>query len=130
MPTPTRVQSVPVSVLVIEDNRDTADSIARFLRIGTGHDVRVAYDGLSGIRMAVAEVPEAVVCDVAMPRLDGLTVARELADLSPRPLLIAVTGFAGRFPEAAARAAGFDHYLVKPADPFAIDGLIQNRHRA
>ena len=126
----TPVESVPASVLVIDDSRDAADSVARFLRVGTGHDVRVAYDGLSAIRMAVAEGPEAVVCDVAMPRLDGLAVARELAGLTPRPLLIAVTGSAGRFPEAAAREAGFDHYLVKPADPCAIDALIQNRHRA
>src|SRR3954468_6876350 len=80
---PTLFQSVPASVLVIEDSMDVADSLARFLRVGTGHDVRVAYDGLSGIRMAVAEVPEAVVCDIAMPKVDGLTVARELAELTP-----------------------------------------------
>jgi CheY-like chemotaxis protein len=127
---PTLFQSVPASVLVIEDSMDVADSLARFLRVGTGHDVRVAYDGLSGIRMAVAEVPEAVVCDIAMPKVDGLTVARELAELTPRPLLIAVTGFSGQIPEAEAKAAGFDFYLVKPADPLAIDALIQARRRA
>ena len=126
----TPLQSVPASLLVIEDSKDVADSIARFLRVGVGHDVRVAYDGLSGIRMAVAEVPEAVVCDIGMPRLDGLKVAEELAELTPRPLLIAVTGFSGAYPEEQAKAAGFDFYLVKPADPFAIDALIQNRRRA
>ena len=92
--------------------------------------MRVAYDGLSGIRMAVAEAPEAVVCDLAMPRLDGLTVARELAGLTPRPLLIAVTGFSGRVPEAEAKAAGFDFYLAKPADPSVIETLIRDRGRA
>ena len=126
----TPLQSVPASVLVIDDSMDVADSIARFLRVAVGHDVRVAYDGASGIRMAVAEVPEAVVCDIGMPRLDGLKVAQELAELTPRPLLIAVTGFSGAYPEKQAKAAGFDHYLVKPADPFAIDALIQNRRRA
>jgi CheY-like chemotaxis protein len=57
-------------------------------------------------------------------------VAAELAELTPRPLLIAVTGFSGEVPEAQAKAAGFDFYLAKPADPFAIDALIQNRKRA
>ena len=95
----------PLSVLVIDDNMDTADSLARFLRVGVGHEVRVAYDGASGLRMATADVPDAVVCDIAMPKLDGLKVAEELARLTPRPLLIAVTGFAGVYPEAQARAA-------------------------
>jgi CheY-like chemotaxis protein len=126
---PTPLQSVPASVLVIENSADVADSIARFLRVGAGHDVRVAYDGPSGIRMAVAELPDAVVCDIAMPRMDGLKVAKELSELRPRPLLIAVTGYAGEFPEAQAREAGFDFYLVKPADPFVIETLIQNRKR-
>jgi CheY-like chemotaxis protein len=126
---PTPLQSVPASVLIIENSMDVADSIARFLRVGAGHDVRVAYDGPSGIRMAVAELPDAVVCDIAMPRMDGLKVASELSELRPRPLLIAVTGYAGEYPEATARAAGFDFYLVKPADPFVIEALIQNRKR-
>jgi len=124
MPAPA---SPSASVLVIEDNMDVADSITRFLRVGLGHEVRVAYDGASGLRMATADVPDAVVCDIAMPKLDGLKVAEELAKLTPRPLLIAVTGFAGVYPEAQARAAGFDFYLVKPADPFVIEALIRDR---
>ena len=124
MPAPA---SPSASVLVIEDNMDVADSITRFLRVGLGHEVRVAYDGASGLRMATADVPDAVVCDIAMPKLDGLKVAEELAKLTPRPLLIAVTGYGGQYPEARARAAGFDFYLVKPADPFVIEALIRDR---
>jgi two-component system, sensor histidine kinase len=124
MPTPA---GPPANVLVIEDNMDVADSITRFLRVGVGYEVRVAYDGATGLKMATADVPDAVVCDIAMPKLDGLRVAEELSRLTPRPLLIAVTGFGGEYPEARARAAGFDFYLVKPADPFAIDALIQKR---
>jgi CheY-like chemotaxis protein len=117
----------PANVLVIEDNMDVADSITRFLRVGVGHEVRVAYDGASGVKMATADVPDAVVCDIAMPKLDGLKVAEELSRLTPRPLLIAVTGYAGVYPEAKARAAGFDFYLIKPADPFVIEALIRER---
>jgi CheY-like chemotaxis protein len=117
----------PLRVLVVDDSLDVADSLSRFLRVAVGYDVRVAYDGAAGVRLAVSHPPEAVVCDIAMPRLDGLRVAEVLAKVSPRPLLIAVTGYAGQYPEAQARAAGFDHYLVKPADPFAIEALIRDR---
>jgi len=116
----------PVSVLVVEDSMDVADSIARFLRVGAGYNVRVAYNGEAGVKMAFADPPDVVVCDIAMPRLNGLRVAEELSNLNPRPLLIAVTAYGGVYPEDLARTAGFDHYLVKPADPFAIDDLIAN----
>jgi DNA-binding response OmpR family regulator len=120
----------PVNVLVIEDNMDGADSLARYLRVGAGFDVRVAYDGLTGYRLAVAHPPEVVVCDIAMPRLDGYGVARELsAALPAKPLLIAVTAFAAEHTEAKAKAAGFDLYLAKSADPFVIESVIRDRLR-
>jgi DNA-binding response OmpR family regulator len=119
--------SVAPSVLVVEDNIDTADSLARFLRVAAGFEVRVAYDGMSGVRMAVADPPDAVVCDLSLPRLHGLAVAERLTDqVFPTPLLIAVTGLGGIYPEGVARAAGFDHFLIKPADPFAIEQLISD----
>jgi DNA-binding response OmpR family regulator len=116
----------PLSVLVIEDNIDVADSTARFLRVAAGFAVQVAYDGMSGLRMALADSPVAVVCDISLPRMHGLDVGRQLARLSPRPLLIAVTAFDRAYSEDVARAAGFDHYLVKPADPFKIEQLIRD----
>ena len=119
----------PPTVLVVDDNMDTADSLARFLRVGAGFRVKVAYDGPSAVKIATAELPEVVVCDIAMPKLSGLRVADALSRLDPRPLLIAVTAFAGEFPEARAREAGFDFYLAKPADPFVIETLILNRNQ-
>jgi DNA-binding response OmpR family regulator len=113
-----------VSVLVIEDSMDVADSIARFLRVGSGYNVRVAYNGEAGVKMAFADPPDVVVCDIAMPRLNGLRVAEELSAMTPKPLLIAVTAYGGVYPEELATTAGFDHYLVKPADPFGIEKLI------
>jgi len=116
----------PARVLVIEDNQDTADSIARFLRVGCGFEVRTTLDGEKGLKLALADPPDAIVCDIGLPRLNGLKVARELTDsLTTKPLLIAVTAYGGTYPEEMAREAGFDHYLVKPADPFRIEGLIQ-----
>ena len=121
-------QTPRVSVLLIEDNMDVADSLARFLRVGAGFDVRVAYDGPSGLKAAVANPPDAIVCDIALPKVNGLALAAEIAaQLSAKPLLIAVTAFSGEYPEAKARAAGFDYYLTKPADPFVIERLIHAR---
>jgi two-component system CheB/CheR fusion protein len=115
-----------VSVLVVEDLADTADSLARFLRVACGYEVSVASDGERGVRTAVATRPDVVVCDIGLPKLNGLDVARTLS-ASPdyRPLLIAVTAYGGTYPEENARAAGFDHYLVKPADPFQIEALVE-----
>lgn len=113
------------SVLIIEDDPDTADSLARFLRIGCGYTVATASDGLTGIRMAVADQPDVVVCDIGLPKRNGLFVAEELAMFVPRPLLIAVTGYEAQVSQGLAEAVGFDHYLLKPADPFRIQALIE-----
>jgi DNA-binding response OmpR family regulator len=115
-----------VSVLVIEDLADTADSLARFLRVACGYGVSVASDGERGVRTALATRPDVVVCDIGLPKLNGLEVARALLKTEGfRPLLIAVTAYGGIYPEEQARAAGFDHYLVKPADPFQIEALVE-----
>ena len=119
----------PASVLVIEDNMDTADSIARFLRVAAGFTVKVAYDGAAGVKAALADRPTAVVCDISLPRLNGLQVAGQLSGLNPRPLLIAVTAYDGAYTEELAYAAGFDHYIVKPADPFEIESLLHDHAR-
>src|SRR5437763_13091673 len=88
-----RPPAPPASVLVIDDNMDTADSLARFLRVGAGHEVRVAYDGPAGVRLAAERRPDVVVCDIAMPKLSGLRVADALSRMDPRPLLVAITAF-------------------------------------
>jgi DNA-binding response OmpR family regulator len=120
----------PISVLVIEDLADTADSLARFLRVACGYEVSVASDGERGVRTALATHPDVVVCDIGLPKLNGLGVARRLSGgTGYRPLLIAVTAYGGVYPEGQAREAGFDHYLVKPADPFQIEALVEEHLR-
>jgi DNA-binding response OmpR family regulator len=125
-PSPAPAMNRAPSVLVIEDNMDVADSMARFLRVAAGYEVRVAYNGEAGLKAAYADPPDVVVCDLAMPRMNGLRVADELSARVPRPLMIALTAFGVAFPEDLAMLAGFDHYLQKPADPFAIEALIRN----
>jgi len=114
----------PVTVLVIEDVRDTADTLAEFLTQGYGFDVRVATDGETGLKWAQCDPPDAVVCDIGLPGLDGLQVARQIRDtVSPCPLLIAVTAYGGTYTQAEALGP-FDHYFVKPADPFDLAAVI------
>src|SRR5215213_7757888 len=119
------------SVLIVEDDPDTASSLACFLRLGGGPRVATARDGPRGLAAALADPPDVVVLDLGLPRRNGLLVGEELlARLPNRPLLIAVTGYADPAARAVAAEAGFDHYLVKPADPFHIDALIQAHLRA
>jgi DNA-binding response OmpR family regulator len=120
-----------LSVLVVEDNVDTAESLARFLRLGCGYDVSVALDGVKGIRAALDQNPDVIVCDIGLPKRNGLLVAEELLERLPqRPLMIAVTGYGNQVTRDHAMAAGFDHFLTKPADPFEIEALIEaHTHR-
>jgi DNA-binding response OmpR family regulator len=114
------------AVLIIEDNADTADSLARFLRIGCGYEVSTAPDGLKGVRAAMDHPPDVVVCDIGLPKKNGILVGEELIESLPdRPLLIAITGYGDAATRGLARDAGFDHFLTKPADPFAIESLIE-----
>jgi DNA-binding response OmpR family regulator len=118
--------SSTASVLIIEDNSDVADSLARFLRIGCGYEVDTEGDGVRGVRAALGHPPDVVICDIGLPKKNGILVGEELIELLPdRPLLIAMTGYGDPTTRALAEEAGFDHFLVKPADPFAIEELIE-----
>jgi two-component system, OmpR family, response regulator len=115
-----------VSVLIVEDLQDTSETLADYLRIAHGYDVRTASDGEKGLKLALAEPPDVVVSDIGMPGLNGIKLAHLLAEqLVPKPLLIAVTAWNGTFPREGAIEV-FDHYLVKPADPVRIAELIDD----
>jgi CheY-like chemotaxis protein len=107
-----RLGPAGLRLLVVDDNRDAADSLAVLLGLW-GHRPRVAYDGASALRAARAEPPDAVLLDLGMPGLDGYDLAHDLRPAA----LIAVTGFADRAHRDRADAAGFDHFFVKPVDP-------------
>ena len=119
-----------VSVLVVEDNVDSAETLARILCLRAGFDVRIAFDGMAGLQSAIEHPPDAVVCDIGLPRMDGFQLARDLVSALPRkPLLIALTAYSHSYAEMPAFDAGFDHYLTKPADPTVIEELIRCRDR-
>jgi two-component system, sensor histidine kinase len=103
-------------VLVVEDSADNR-AVLQLLLQAWGHEVETAADGLLGAQRAVAWRPEVAVIDLGLPLLDGYQVARHVrAALGAAVFLIALTGEAG--PDAPVRAtlAGFDAFLLKPAD--------------
>ena len=108
-------------VLVVDDNQDAADSLAELLR-GAGHQVEVAYTGMSALAKVRACRPEVVLCDLGLPELRGYDVAKAIRREHPRSIrLVAVSGYAR--PEEVRRSleAGFDAHVAKPAEPADIE---------
>ena len=112
-------------ILVIDDNRDAADTMAMLLRV-LGHEVRTAYDGPTALDLARLNPPEVVLCDISMPGMSGLEVARRLRhDLGLRDtLIVAVTGYGQEEDKRRSRQADFDAHLIKPASLEALQALL------
>jgi CheY-like chemotaxis protein len=115
------------TVLVIEDDRADRETLRRVLE-GHGASVMVASDGHDGLELLLDHrLVHAILCDLAMPGLDGLEFARHLRERPryQRTLLIAVTGRGGPTDFMDTWAAGFDGHLVKPVPGVTIDALVQ-----
>jgi CheY-like chemotaxis protein len=113
-------------VLVVDDNRDAAQSVASFLELG-GHEVRTAADGAEALVASELFAPQVFVLDIGLPVLDGYEVAQRLrqSPIGRDALLVALTGYGQREDRLNAEAAGFDHHFVKPADPTALLSCIE-----
>jgi CheY-like chemotaxis protein len=104
-------------VLVVDDNVDSADSIASLLE-SSGHDVKVAYSAEKALEMAAEYQPEIMLLDIGLPEMDGYEVAKrlrqnpQLKDLR----LIALTGYGQDSDRQRSRETGFDAHVVKPVD--------------
>jgi DNA-binding response OmpR family regulator len=107
---------------VVDDNVDTAESLALLLRL-RGHDVDTAHDGPAALEKAGIFLPEAVLLDIGLPGLDGYQVASQLRQTSTM-LLVALTGYGQEEDQSRAWQAGFDHFLTKPVDPLIIYELL------
>lgn len=112
-------------ILVVDDLVDAADSLALLLRM-LGHQVKTAHDGPAALEAAQQFLPEAVVLDIALPKLDGYQVAMRLRQDPPlqRVCLIALSGYGEPSDVQQAQEAGFDHHLLKPVDPERLEALI------
>ena len=134
-PHPTRVPdserpaSAPATpalrVLVVDDNRDAAESLAMVLRL-TGHEVALAHDGPGALDAAGSFMPDVVLLDIGMPGMNGYEVARRLRARPEgrRLVLAALTGWGQREDKERALEAGFDHHLTKPVDPQQLEAVL------
>jgi signal transduction histidine kinase/ActR/RegA family two-component response regulator len=114
-------------VLVVDDNRDSADSLGVLLRL-IGHPVQTAYDGPQALEVAREFRPDIVLLDLALPSLGGHEVARRLRGDPGLPglVLIALSGYGGEEDRRRSREAGFDHHLVKPCVLEELELLLRN----
>jgi two-component system CheB/CheR fusion protein len=118
---------VPLRVLVVDDEPDTAASLTLLLQMW-GHGVRTAADGPGALQAAHAYRPQVVLLDIGLPGLDGCEVARRLRRQSDGLVLIAMTGFGDSQTLRQIGEAGFDDCLLKPMDPEAVQQLLAGRY--
>ena len=122
--------SAPMLALVIDDNPDVADSLVMLME-SFGAEVRVAYDGASGVEAAVEFRPDIAFVDIRMPGIDGHETARRLrARLGKNaPTLIALTGLGQDKDRKLSEDAGFDMHLTKPVSAQVLEELFRRQER-
>ncbi len=114
--------SGPLKLLVVEDNRDVAKSLASMLRLW-GHEVYVGYDGVQALSLAAQHRPQVALLDLDLPGLDGYAVARRLR-ASSQVHLVAITASGDENHRRLTREAGFESHLVKPVAPSLLKQLL------
>ena len=117
-------------VLVVDDNRDAAESLAVFLQLG-GHSVHTAYDGVEAVEAAESFRPDIVLLDIGMPKLNGYEACRRIRDTAwgKDMTVIAQTGWGQDEDKRRTHEAGFDGHLVKPVDPVAVMKIVAGLKR-
>lgn len=114
-------------LLVVDDNRDAAESMSMLLQMW-GHEVVFAYDGPSALETAEQWQPEAVILDIGLPGMNGYEVAVRMRELphARNAVLIAITGYGRDDDRLRSQRAGIDHHLVKPVAPDALRDLVDS----
>ncbi len=116
---------VSVSVLIADDNRDAADTIAELLQLA-GARVRVAYEGQSALALCAESMPQLLLLDVGMPVMDGYEVARRVRAMpgGGDVTISGLTGWGALADVHRGKEAGFDRHLVKPVQVEALEKLL------
>lgn len=112
-------------ILVVDDNRDAAETLASLLEI-FGYEAQVSFDGGNALRIAEAFRPDVAVLDIGMPGMDGYELASRLREKpwALHTILVAHTGWGSGEDVRRSLSAGFDHHLTKPLDPHVLMRLI------
>jgi CheY-like chemotaxis protein len=109
-------------ILIVDDNKDSADSLGMLLRLN-GNEIRTAYDGLDALALAETFHPELVLLDIGLPKLNGYDVARRIRQ---KPwgrdvILVAMTGWSQDEDRRRSHEAGFNFHIVKPVELAALE---------
>jgi CheY-like chemotaxis protein len=113
-------------VLVVEDHADGAETMRLLLEL-SGYEVRIARTGTDGVAQARQWLPDAVLCDIGLPALDGFGVAQALRGdpATARIPLLGMSGYGDAVTRRQARQSGFAVLFTKPVDPYALlDALV------
>ncbi|HEY1141210.1 MAG TPA: ATP-binding protein [Lysobacter sp.] len=116
-----RASEYPRRILIVDDNREHADSLAHLLRLG-GHQVTVVYDSYDALSVFTSVDPDVVLLDLGMPGMDGYELCRRIraTPAGREALILAVTGWGQQTDRERSAESGFDGHLVKPVSPHEI----------
>jgi len=114
------------SVLIVEDNRDGADTLAMLLKM-MNHDVHVAYNGTDAIKALQKLLPDIVLLDIGLPVMNGYEVAAKIRQIPgfSKTVLVAMTGYGQDEDRQKSLVAGFNHHLVKPVEPAVLRQMFE-----
>jgi len=121
--TPTAIHAL--KVLVVDDNKDAADTVSMLLQM-LGHDARLAHDGKEALRVALDYCPDVVLLDIGLPGADGFQVAKWIRrePALNAVVLVALTGYGQESDRHLSQEAEFDHHLVKPVEFAKIEAIL------
>jgi two-component system, chemotaxis family, CheB/CheR fusion protein len=117
--------SLSLRVLIVEDDADSAQTLALLLKLW-GYEVAVVYDGPNALDATTTYQPDVVFLDIALPRMDGYEVARQLRRLPgmDKALLVAITGYGYEADVRRCKEAGIDGHFLKPVEPTVLRELL------
>ena len=113
-------------ILVVDDNRDSADSLVTAFAV-LGHDAVAAYTGRDALARLDAVAPSLLVLDLSMPEMDGYSLARAIRALPgyERVAMVALSGFGSDIDRVKSRDAGFDRHMLKPFDLSDLERMVE-----
>jgi signal transduction histidine kinase len=114
---------LPRRVLIVDDNRDAADSLAMLLRID-GHELLAVYSGEDALLNMRAFAPDFVLLDIGLPGIDGYEVARRIKLVAPAVRIVAISGYGTAEDKQRSEAAGIEAHLVKPVALPAVTAVL------
>lgn len=121
----------PLNVLVVEDNRDSAEALCVLLSLW-GHHPHAALDAASAWDLALAHRPDVILLDLGLPGVDGWQLARRFRaePALGSPLIIAVTGYGQQTDREKSAAAGIHLHLIKPVEPDVLKRVLDTRQQS